>query len=36
MAVFFTKNNENIQKGKALIQMYRVVPQTKRGNMIHR
>jgi len=33
IAVFFTKNNENTYpKGRALMQMYRVVPQTKRGN----
>ena len=31
--VFFTKNNENIYpKGRALMQMYRVVPITKKGN----
>jgi len=34
MAVFFTKKNEiNFPKGRALRQMYRVVPQTKRGNL---
>ena len=33
MAVFFVKSYENTYpKGKALIQMYRVVPQTKREN----
>jgi len=32
IAVFFTKNNENTYpKGRALMQTYRVVPQTKRG-----
>jgi len=30
--VFFTKNNKNFYpKVKALMQMYRVVPQTKKG-----
>ena len=33
MVVFFVKNNENTYpKGRALMQMYRVVPKTKRGN----
>ena len=33
MVVFFFQNNENTySKGRALMQMYRVVPQTKRGN----
>ena len=33
MIVFFTKNDENIYpKGRALMQMYRVVPITKKGN----
>ena len=33
MVVFFVKSNENTYpKGRALIQMYEVVPQTKRGN----
>ena len=33
MVVFFTKNNEKTYpKGRTLLQMYRVVPQTKRGN----
>ena len=33
IVVFWTKYNENIYpKGRALIQMYRVVPQTNRGN----
>ena len=33
MVVFFVKNNENTYpKGRALMQMYRVVPITKRGN----
>ena len=33
MVVFFVKSNENTYpKGRALIQMYRVVPKTKRGN----
>jgi len=33
MVVFFVKSNENTyQKGRALTQIYRVVPQTKRGN----
>jgi len=33
MVVFFAKSNEsNYPKGRALIQMYRVVPTTKRGN----
>jgi len=33
MEVFFDKSNENTYpKGRALMQMYRVVPQTKRGN----
>jgi len=31
--VFFVKNNENTYpKGRALMQMYRIVPITKRGN----
>ena len=31
--VFFVKSNENTYpKGRALMQMYRVVPQMKRGN----
>ena len=31
---FLFKNNENTYpKGRALMQMYKVVPQTKRGNM---
>jgi len=35
MVVFFPKNNENTYpKGRALMQMYRVVIQTKRGNLI--
>jgi len=35
MVVFFTKiNNENTYpKGRVLMQMYRVVPQTKRRNL---
>jgi len=34
MVVFFTKNNKNTYpKGRALMQMYRVVAQTKRGNV---
>jgi len=35
MVVFFVKSSENTctyQKGRALIQMYRVVPKMKRGN----
>jgi len=33
MVVFFTKNNENTyQQGRSLVQVYRVVPQTKRKN----
>jgi len=33
MVVFFVKINENTNpKGRALMQMYRVVPKTKRGN----
>jgi len=33
MVVFFVKSNENTYpKGRALMQMYRVVPITKRGN----
>ena len=33
MVVFFVKSNENAyQKGRALMQMYRVIPQTRRGN----
>jgi len=33
MVVFFVKSNENAYpKGRALMQMYRVVPQTTRGN----
>ena len=33
VVVIFTKNIENTYpKGRALMQMYRVVPQTKRGN----
>jgi len=33
MVVFFVKINENTYpKGRALMQMYRIVPQTKRGN----
>ena len=35
MVVFFVKYNENTYpKGRALMKMYRVVPQTKRGTMI--
>jgi len=35
MAVFLVKSYENTYpKGRALIQMYRVVPQTKRGNVL--
>ena len=34
MVVFFVKSNENTYpKGSALMKMYRVVPQTKRGNL---
>jgi len=34
MVIFFVKSNENTYpKGRALMQMYRVVPQTKRGNV---
>ena len=33
MIVFFVKSNENTYpKGRALMQIYRVVPITKRGN----
>jgi len=33
MVVYYVKSNENTHpKGRALMQMYRVVPQTKRGN----
>jgi len=33
MVVFFVKSNENTyQKGRALMQMYRVIPITKREN----
>jgi len=33
MVIFFVKSNENTySKGRALMQMYRVVPITKRGN----
>jgi len=33
MAVFFVKSNENTYpKGRALMQMYRVIPITKRRN----
>jgi len=33
MVVFFVKSNENTYpKGRALMQMYRVVPITKIGN----
>jgi len=33
MEVFFVKSNENTYpKGRALMQMYKVVPITKRGN----
>jgi len=33
MVVFFVKSNENIYpQGRALMQMYRVVPITKRDN----
>jgi len=36
MVVFFFKSNENTYtKGRALIQMYRVFPKTKRGNYTH-
>jgi len=35
MEVFYTNNNEKTYpKGRVLMQMYRVVPQTKRGNLI--
>jgi len=35
MVIFFVKSKENTYtKGRALIQMYRVVPKTKRGNII--
>jgi len=35
MVVFFVKSKENTYtKGRALIQMYRVVPKMKRGNII--
>jgi len=35
MVVFFFKNDENTYpKGGAILQMYRVVPQTKRGNSL--
>jgi len=34
MVVFFVKSNDNTYpKGRALVQMYRVVPITKRRNM---
>ena len=34
MAVFFVKTNENTYlKGRALMQMYRIVPQMKRENL---
>jgi len=34
IVVFFVKSDENTYpKGRALMQMYRVVPQTKRGNL---
>jgi len=34
MVVFFVKSNENTYpKGRALMQMFRVVPITKRGNL---
>ena len=34
MVIFFIKSNENIYpKGRALVQMYRVVPITKRENI---
>jgi len=37
MVVFFVKSNKNTyQTGRALLQMYRVVPETKRGNYIER
>ena len=33
MVVFFVKSNENTYpKGRALVQMYRIVPMTKRVN----
>jgi len=33
MVVFFVKDNENTyRKGRALMQMYKVVPIMKRGN----
>jgi len=33
MVVFFVKSNKNTySKGRSLVQMYRVVPITKRGN----
>jgi len=33
VVVFFVKSNQNTHpKGRALLQMYRVVPTTKRGN----
>ena len=36
MVVFFVKSNENTYtKGRALMQIYRVVPNEKRGNTIH-
>jgi len=35
MVVFFVKSNENTYpKGRALMQIYRVVPITKRGNSV--
>ena len=35
MVVFFVKSNKNTYpKGRALMQMYRVVPITKRGNIL--
>jgi len=35
VVVFFVKSNENTYpKGRALTQMYRVVPITKRGNTL--
>ena len=34
MVVFFVNSNENTYpKGRVLVQMYRVVPITKRGNI---
>jgi len=36
MVVFFVKNIENTYpKGRALMQMYRVISKTKRGNWLH-